>query len=311
VETNILTPKQDPNGIIQTGQGFIVEAKSASVLKFKNSQRIANNANQFFRTSQNEERNTVWLNATSDKGVFSQAAISYVKGATQGVDNFDAKVFGTGVVELSSIAEQTNFVIQGRALPFDDNDTVPLGFKATAAGDYSISIDHSIGVFAEAQDIFLKDNMTNIIHNLKISPYTFSTEIGSFNSRFIVIYKNETTLSAPVNNFDLDDTISIMFTNNDNMISVKNSSLNTIVESVTLYNLLGQVISSWDVSNENQSALIKVLVRDLSTGTYVVRLKTSEGVLAKKIIIKNMKVSSKTKEKKDIYIQKSMLADED
>ena len=214
-------------------------------------------------------------------------------------------------MELSSIAEQTNFVIQGRALPFDDNDTVPLGFKATAAGDYSISIDHSIGVFAEAQDIFLKDNMTNIVHNLKISPYTFSTEIGSFNSRFIVIYKNETTLSAPVNNFDLDETISIMFTSNDNTISVKNSSLNTIVESVTLYNLLGQVISTWDVSNENQSALIKVLVRDLSTGTYVVRLKTSEGVLAKKIIIKNMKVTSKTKEKKDIYIQKSMLADED
>ena len=111
--------------------------------------------------------------------------------------------------------------------------------------------------------------------------------------------------------FDLDETISIMFTNNDNMISVKNSSPNTIVESVILYNLLGQSISTWDVSKENQSALIKVLVRDLSAGTYVVRLKTSEGIIAKKIIIKNVKVTSKTKEKKDIYIEKSMLADED
>jgi hypothetical protein len=126
-----------------------------------------------------------------------------------------------------------------------------------------------------------------------------------------VVYKNETTLAVAVNNFDLDETISIMFTNNDNTISVKNSSPSTIVESVMLYNLLGQSISTWDVSNENQSALIKVLVRDLSAGTYVVRLKTSEGIIAKKIIIKNVKVTSKTKEKKDIYIQKSMLADED
>ncbi|MFC6876673.1 T9SS type A sorting domain-containing protein [Flavobacterium myungsuense] len=312
VEANVSTPKPDPNGIIQTGQGFIVEAnKSSAVLQFKNSQRIANNANQFFRTSQNEERNTVWLNVTSTKGAFSQTAISYVTGATQGVDVYDAKVFGTGAVELSSIVEQANYAIQGRALPFDENDTVPLGFKAKTAGEYTIAIDRSIGLFADAQDIFLKDNMTKVVHNLKLSPYTFTAEIGSFNDRFIVVYKNETTLAVAVNNFDLEDTISIMFTNNDNTISVKNSSPNTIVESVMLYNLLGQSISTWDVSNENQSALIKVLVRDLSTGTYVVRLKTSEGIIAKKIIIKNVKVTSKTKEKKDIYIQKSMLADED
>ncbi|MFD0778280.1 T9SS type A sorting domain-containing protein [Flavobacterium myungsuense] len=196
-------------------------------------------------------------------------------------------------------------------MPFDENDTVPLGFKAKTAGEYTIAIDRSIGLFADAQDIFLKDNMTKVVHNLKLSPYTFTAEIGSFNDRFIVVYKNETTLAVAVNNFDLEDTISIMFTNNDNTISVKNSSPNTIVESVMLYNLLGQSISTWDVSNENQSALIKVLVRDLSTGTYVVRLKTSEGIIAKKIIIKNVKVTSKTKEKKDIYIQKSMLADED
>ncbi|KAB1154463.1 T9SS type A sorting domain-containing protein, partial [Flavobacterium luteum] len=311
VEANVSTPKPDPNGIIQTGQGFIVESKSASVLKFKNSQRIANNANQFFRTSQGDERNTIWLNVTSSKGAFSQTAISYVNGATQGVDVYDAKVFGTGVVELSSIVEQANFAIQGRALPFDDNDTVPLGFKAKTAGEYSIAIDHTIGLFADAQDIFLKDNLTNSVHNLKLSPYTFTTEIGSFNSRFTLVYKNENTPSLSVNNFDLDKTISITFTNIDNMISIKNSSLHTIVESVTLYNLLGQSISTWNVTNENQSALIKVLVRDLGTGTYVVRVKTSEGVLSKKIIIKNVKVTSKTKDKKDIYIEKSMLADED
>jgi trimeric autotransporter adhesin len=43
----------DPLGVIQTGQGFFVEAKSgATSLTFNNGQRIANNAGQFFKTKQ-------------------------------------------------------------------------------------------------------------------------------------------------------------------------------------------------------------------------------------------------------------------
>jgi len=78
--TNSNAQSVNPNGIIQTGQGFIVEAKSAAtVLTFTNGQRVANNAGQFFRSKQVVvENNRIWLNVTNAAGDFSQMAINYV-----------------------------------------------------------------------------------------------------------------------------------------------------------------------------------------------------------------------------------------
>ncbi|MDD5150996.1 MAG: hypothetical protein PHC28_11070, partial [Flavobacterium sp.] len=55
----------DPIGIIQTGQGFFVEANgTGTALTFKNTQRIGNTVGQFFKTKA-VERNRIWLNATN------------------------------------------------------------------------------------------------------------------------------------------------------------------------------------------------------------------------------------------------------
>lgn len=235
-------------------------------------------------------------------------AVGYISGATQGVDLFDGKSFGGGPIALSSILEGTNYVIQGRALPFDDSDEVPLGFKAKTAGDYSIAIDHAIGFFASSQDIFLKDNLTNTLQNLKAGPYTFSSDAGSFNSRFALVFKNQ---SLAVDNFVSDTNLGIVFTNNDNMITIQNNDLDARVLTVDLYNLVGQVISTWDVQNENQQKM-QLQVRDLSIGTYLVKVNTSKGSSSKKIIIKNTKMTLiKKKIEKELPKERSILADED
>jgi hypothetical protein len=300
----------NPNGIIQTGQGFFVEAKSASPLVFKNSQREANTANQFFRTSGEEERNTIWLNAKSATGAFAQMAVGYITGATQEVDLFDGKSFGGGPIALSSVLDNANYVIQGRALPFDVSDEVPLGFKTKTAGEYSISIDHVIGLFESAnQDIFIKDNLTNTVQNLKSEPYTFSCEVGEFNSRFSLVFKDATTLATDT--FQSDANLKVVFTNNDNMITLKNTDVGSRVLTVSLYNLVGQVISTWDVKNENQQSM-QLQVRDLATGTYVVKVTTTKGISSKKIIIKNTKMTlMKKKIEKELPKERSILADED
>jgi hypothetical protein len=43
------------------------------------------------------------------------------------------------------VYKDKNFVIQGRALPFDDNDKVPLGYKTTIVGEFKIAIDEADG----------------------------------------------------------------------------------------------------------------------------------------------------------------------
>ncbi len=193
----------NPSGILQTGQGFFVAAKpSQTNLVFKNTQRIANNSNQFFRNTNTEERNTYWLNVTNSSGAFSQMAVGYITDATQAVDFFDGQYFENGDVALNSILENENYTIQGRALPFDPTDNVTLSFKSATAGNYTIAIDHTIGLFDASQGIFLKDNLTNTVHDLKTGDYTFATEVGTFSSRFEIVYQNTLATTQPVWNAD-------------------------------------------------------------------------------------------------------------
>jgi hypothetical protein len=185
----------NPNGVIQTGQGFFVEAvNSETVVNFNNSMRVANNANQFFRTSAVAalvpyESHRIWLNVTNAGGAFCQTAFGYMTGATNGYDTgIDGAYMNTGQTELYSLIDANKYVIQGRALAFDPADMINLGFKATTAGSYTIAIDHVDGLFTGSQDIFVKDNLTGTQHNLKTGAYTFTSNAGTFDARFVILF---------------------------------------------------------------------------------------------------------------------------
>jgi hypothetical protein len=135
-----------PNGIIQVGQGFFVKAKSASSVNFTNAMRVANNANQFFKTKQ-KTKDRVWLNLTNTTGAFSQALVGYTADAIVGVDMYDAKYINDCQVDLTSNINNEEYTIQGRAA-FDASDVVALNFKTNVAGDYSIALDHYDGLFS-------------------------------------------------------------------------------------------------------------------------------------------------------------------
>jgi hypothetical protein len=182
----------DPNGVIRTGQGFFVEASgSATTVNFTNAQRTGDNANQFFRSAADTEQHRIWLNVTNDAGAFSQMLVGYITGSTLGVDDMiDGRYINDGVISLNSLIGDTDYAIQGRPLPFDASDIVQLSFKATTAGNHTIAIDHTDGLFAGSQDIYLKDKLTGALHNLKTSGYTFASEAGSFAGRFEIVYQN-------------------------------------------------------------------------------------------------------------------------
>lgn len=225
----------NPQGIIQTGQGFLVEAlNSATTLTFNNNQRIGNNVNQFFKTRA-VEKNTIWLNATSTLGNFSQMALSYVTDATQGVDDFDGKYYNDGAIALNSYLDNTEYVIQGRALPFDETDVVPLSFKATDPGNYTIAIDHVDGLFSAGQDIILKDNDNGTETNLQTESYTFAASAGTTSTRFSLKYQKTLGITQP-----LFDENSIVLYRNNGVISIKSND--SAIEKVKLFDIRGRLL---------------------------------------------------------------------
>ena len=194
-----------PLGNIAAGQSFFVKSvDNTQNVVINNSMRvdvIDKNA-QFFKGTNSKttavEKHRVWLNMTNTEGAFKQMLVGYATGATNGFDNaFDGKSSDSNkYIDFYSINENTNFVIQGRAVPFDKTDKVPLGYRTTIEGTFTISIDEVDGVLA-TQPVFVEDKLTNVIHNLKNGPYSFTTVAGVFNDRFVLRYKDDTPVVMP------------------------------------------------------------------------------------------------------------------
>ncbi len=226
------------NGKIAAAQSFFIEGLvNASTATFKNSMRSADGNNQFLRlanaTQSVQEKHRIWLNLTNSQGAFNQTLIGYLNGATNGVDrDFDGKTFSGNYVSLYSIGETDKFTIQGRALPFDPSDEIPLGYKATIAGEFSISIAAFDGLFTN-QNVYLKDNLLNSIHDIKSAPYTFNSAIGEFNSRFVLVYQTQ-ALGTP------DAVISKLEVAVSDWVSIR--SKDQQIQKVTVYDLAGRRI---------------------------------------------------------------------
>jgi hypothetical protein len=239
---------QVPNGSIQIGQGFIVRALSAGNFTFTNAMRTNNHANQFLRTTE-IEKHRIWLNLLTETGDdINQMMIGYVTGATQGVDsNFDALSIGSSGTSLSSKIEGMNYSIQGRSLPFSSNDVVPLTFKALASGNYKISLTTTDGLFAGSQGIFIRDNLLGIDHNIKESPYAFSSVTGTFDARFELVYTQ--TLGIPSSDFTSN---SVIVYRNTDWFHVNTKGV--VMKDIQVYDVSGRLI--FKQSNINGTSTI-------------------------------------------------------
>ncbi len=267
-----------PSGIIQVGQGFFVEAKNVANPKavFSNTMRIQDNNNQFFRNSSITEKHRFWINLTNSNGLFSQIMVGYMTNATNGIDNgIDGKRIKDNATALSSLLDNEEFTIQGKALPFDTNDTVPLNFKTDLAGNFTISIDNVDGLFADGQQIFLKDNSLQETHNLSQAEYNFYSDAGNFNNRFEIVYQNS---FLSTNN--VDKAIIQVYPNpidKNNCLYFKGFQ-----DEVTfsLYDVMGKQLI-FKKTNDN-----KILLNGIAEGVYFVKINSNSNSIFKKIIIK-------------------------
>ncbi|MDI1255032.1 MAG: T9SS sorting signal type C domain-containing protein, partial [Flavobacterium sp.] len=258
-----------PNGTIQTGQGFLLKKSTAGNAIFTNAMRIGNNQGQFFRNANTIEKHRIWLNLSNASGMQNQMLLGYMTGATDGFDvDVDGKLIEASISSISSIIADVNYTIQGRPVPFTNTDIVPLHFKAATAGTYTLSIDHLDGLFLEeGQDVFLKDNLIGITHNIKQSDYTFASEAGTFAERFSIVYQN-TTLGIAQPTVNPNSVVIIK----DGGNIVIHSSIKAL-KNVTVFDLLGRVLYNSEVNydktfnisniiNSEQVILIKITTED-------------------------------------------------
>jgi hypothetical protein len=254
-----------PTGKIASGQGFFASSKtpsSGSSIIFNNSMRVGvvdileENNTQFFRTISPKtklasiEKHRIWLNLKNSQGAFKQTLVGYITDATNEYDSrFDGESFDANeFVDFYSLNQDKNLVIQGRALPFDKNDEVPLGYRTTIEGDFTINIDQIDGVLTN-QAVFIEDKLTNTVFDLKSGNYTFNTVAGAFNDRFILRYNNKT-----LGTNDSETLENQVLVSNKNK-QIKINSAVEIIDKVFVYDLLGRQIYKKDKVNSNELTL--------------------------------------------------------
>ncbi|WP_395043594.1 T9SS type A sorting domain-containing protein [Flavobacterium sp.] len=55
------------------------------------------------------------------------------------------------------------------------------------------------------------------------------------------------------------------------------------MESVTLFNMIGQAVATWDVKDQSQQNIL-LPIKNLSSGTYIAKVKTDKGDTSRKIV---------------------------
>ena len=263
-----------PDGIIQLGQGFLTNVNTAANIQFNNAQRLGSSNGQFYKAT-TIEKHRFWLSLSDNSNNFNQMMIAYMTGATNGVDfAIDAKLFTNSPSSLSSIIANENYVIQGRTLTFDPNDEVPLSFIADVDGSYTINLDNFDGLFG-SQDIYLWDKTLNVVHDLKLNPYSFSTLAGTYNTRFSVIYS--TALSN--NDFVIDNSDIIVFDNGQN---IEINTNNLMIKNVTIFDIRGRLLYN---KNDIQTSIYIINKLERIKQVLVVKIETNEGkFITKKLI---------------------------
>jgi len=282
-----------PTQYVPSAQGFFVAGLSNADATFTNSMRMADatSNNLFFKTpnkqsKSNNSANKLWINLTSDNGVFGQILIAYVDGATNDNDglSYDApKLLSNNASILYSTMEGSNkiFAIQGKApSSLNESEAIKLGFNTSinVPTIYTLSVAQLQGDFLSNNKVYLKDNLTNTIHDLSASDYNFTSEVGEFTNRFEIVFKAQ-ALSADT--FDLDTNTVQIIQLDDTHVTFKASG-NLNIKTVTIYDLLGRQLYQLEGSHNEETYNLS----SLQHSVFIAKVALSNGALVTKKAIK-------------------------
>lgn len=250
-----------PSRFIASCQSFFVKGLANGNVKFANYMRVSSRNDNFMKVAHHPQTtlksqpqdapaptgHRIWLNLANESGAFSQILVGYHSDASMAFDRgLDGELFGGNHVTFYSTIPDKHLTIQARPLPFNDQDQIPLGYRATAHDIYQIGIDHVDGIF-NTHKIYLEDKLLDSIHDLRITPYTFISEAGVYNNRFVLRFNSN---SLNTSEFSQESIIKII---RGEELTI--SSANKKIKDIVIYDLIGRKIGQYYNVSANEVVL--------------------------------------------------------
>jgi hypothetical protein len=244
-----------PNGKIAAGQSFFIKGLTNGNATFSNSMRLIGNNNLFFKNNvvsevNGTDANRIWLEVKDLQGGYKQTLIGYSSLASNELDRgYDSQLMNETPTCIYSLLGSNKLAIQGRSMPFQITDEVPIGFHSSAAGLYKIGLYDYDGIFTN-QNIYLKDNQNNVIFDLKQGDYNFTSNEGTFEGRFTLVFQNNSNLN--VNNTPFESDSIVLYKPNQDVFIDSGSF---VMKKVRVFDVRGRLLIEKDEINSSKTTI--------------------------------------------------------
>lgn len=238
-----------------TGSSSIEFDPEHRMTQIGSNNRKTENAKKAMKRQLNPERLLVNLAITDGKNADKTRVVFNQAKSNKYEMDCDAAKFESAVsaVQLYSVEAQGGKM----AINERPSGSVQLGFSAKAAGDYTISAERM------DQPVLLKDNLMNITYDLSNGDYSFSSEAGTFDNRFMLLIDGGATGIADIAK---EAGVNIMpSTNGINLTGVDGKTVN-------VYSLSGALFAT-----RTENGFL-----NLSKGVYIVEV----GKMKAKVMVK-------------------------
>ena len=255
---------------ISIGQGFGVVCTTEGNLLLKNTHRSHLAGNGFNKKS-SVNSNYLELICSTDDYVDK----SYFKFNENATVNFD---YDYDAYKFNSFAESPNVSF----LSADDRsmsicempeaESVAIGFNMLVSGDVTFSVSNT----GDYSQLIIEDINEGKFIDLLKENYTFQYSIDEASEGRFVLHFNREILN------ENEPSVNINIYNRSNTIII-DSDENLIDATLVIYNISGQIVFSKQYSKINHTEVST----DLSEGVFLLELVSNNGILTKKIAVKN------------------------
>jgi hypothetical protein len=285
-----------PGRYVPIAQGFFVERDvnnslgtgsigSSATITFNNAQRdfVVEGASSVFfsRSSSNDPIVKLGLSfdVESEKTFHRQIAVGFVGGTRFYENGFDSKTLYPEPTDFGFIVEEQSepFAIIGIE-SFHVDAEIPLNVYLDVDRNLTFSVEEQTNL--DGQSIYLIDYEEETYYPIHENPVQLEVDAGSYLNRFTITFKIPPSLS--LGEEFLKDKVSIFHDDGLRQLVIKSETI--AIENIEVYNLLGEKVLVFQ--NEPFTSQVKLSSENLSTAIYVVKVKTDQGTLHKKIIVR-------------------------
>ena len=239
-------------------------------------QTITTDAN--YRTSNTRFEINLFIATNYDQ---RNTTVRYNNNRTTSFDNgYDSSLFGGDDLSIYTelVENNTGKKLAIQTLPNSnfENMVIPVGVMLAEGSDITFTAD-ALNIPANYK-VYLEDRATNIVTRLDEanSEHVVFIESGNTNGRFYLHAKTSSPLITDTNNLS---TVSMFTTSNSNL---RVQGLHEGDGSILIFNILGKEMfkTSFEGNGAND-----ITLPNLANGIYIIKLKTQNGTINKKIII--------------------------